>query len=73
MTEYCSPSKEYVFEFMMKQDWWGDMCIEGRRKLVEHAMKTLEYKFGSYRGFYTFAYTAMKIEILSNIGTSVRL
>ncbi len=56
MDEYTSPTVDEVRDILYnsKEIKWENVSETYKKKLVEDAMQSLDWKFGSWRGFGTF-------------------
>lgn len=58
MDEYNSPTTNEVRNILYESDRivWGNVPDDAKRSLVDDAIQSVNGKFGSWRGFYTFVY-----------------
>lgn len=56
MDEYTSPTVDEVRDILYnsKDIKWETVSESYKKKLIEDAMQSLDWKFGSWRGFSTF-------------------
>lgn len=68
-----SPTREEVREILLTSDKvnWNGEC--NKSKLIDDAMESINYEFGSWAGFYTFNFKILREYIESRVNTNYEM
>ena len=75
MDEYRSPTADDVRNVLYGSDRiiWGNVPDDVKRNLVDEAIQSVNGKFGSWRGFYTFVYCNLTAYINEHLSNTVNM